>query len=190
MKRILGHFLVSMIILILINTTYYSVYAIDPDIRDGTARGSSSSNSSSGSSSSSSSSTGGGTTGNSSDVTESNWVKKAFSAAHSFLTENIELDSSTASAPEKMVVGFLTLFKNIVKAVNKILLVALFAISALSISVIGVRYITSRNNPNTIERAKRDLHTTFIGMGYGFGAFIIWNIAMSIVTIIIKSLAG
>ena len=173
MKKIFGHFLVSMIILILINTTYYSVYAIYPDVRDGTASGNSNSSSSS-----------------SSGVTESNWVQKAFSAAHSFLTENIDLNSNSASAPEKMVGGMLTVFRDVVKAANKVLLVALFGISAISISIIGVRYILSRNNPTAIGRAKGDLHTTFIGMAYGFGAFIIWNIAMSIVTIIIKSLAG
>lgn len=121
-------------------------------------------------------------------VTENNWVKKAFSAAHSFLTENVELDGN-ANAPEKMVGNMLTVFKDIVKAANKILLVALFGISAISISIIGVRYIISLNDSKAIKEAKEKLHTTFIGMAYGFGAFLIWNIAMSMVTIIIKSLA-
>lgn len=182
MKKIFGHFLVSMIILILINVTYYSVQA-----SDGTEG--SSSSSSSGSSSSQGGSSGRGTTGNSSDVTESNWVKKAFSAAYSFLTEDVDLNSSSANAPEKMVGKILKLGRDIVKAINKVLLVALFGISTISISIIGVRYITSRGNPRAIERAKNDLHTTLIGMAYGFGAFLIWNIAMSIITIIIKSLA-
>ena len=39
------------------------------------------------------------------------------------------------------------------------------------------------------EEAKRNLHTVFIGMAIGFGAYAIWRIAISIVTIIIGSLA-
>lgn len=190
MKKIFSHFLVTMVILILVNSTYYSVYAIDPDVRDGSLGAGSGSSSGRGTTAISGSSSGRGTTASSSDVNESNWVKKAFSAAHSFLTESVDVNSSSASAPEKMVGKFLKFGRDIVKAINKVLLVALFGISAISISIIGVRYIISRGNPRAIERAKHDLHTTFIGMAYGFGAFIIWNVAMSIITIIIRSLAS
>ena len=123
------------------------------------------------------------------EVTESNWVKKAFNAAYSFLKEDVNVDSSSASGPEKMVGSALKIFKDVIKAINIVLLVALFAISVVSISIVGIRYMMFGDNAKAVERAKSDLHTTFIGMAYGFGAFLIWNIAMTLVVTIIEVLA-
>ena len=98
------------------------------------------------------------------EVTESNWVKKAFSAAYSFLKEDIDVNSSSAGTPEKMVGSLVTVFRDIVKAVNIVLLVALFGISVISFSIIGIRYMMYGFSPKQSEKAKSDLHTTVIGM--------------------------
>lgn len=123
-------------------------------------------------------------------VTDSNWVQKAFTAAYSFLTESVDVESGSASEPEKMVGNILKIFREIVKFANIVLLIALFGLSAISISIIGLRYMWMGANPKALEKVKKDLHTTVIGMGYGFGAFAIWNIAMAIVVALIEALAG
>lgn len=123
------------------------------------------------------------------DVTESNWVKKAFNAAYSFLKEDVNVDNSSASEPEKLVGNTLILFKDVIKAINIVLIVALFGISVISISSVGLRYMFFGDNATAAEKAKSDLHTTFIGMAYGFGAFLIWRIAMAIIVAIINVLA-
>lgn len=111
---------------------------------------------------------------------DTSWVNKAFSAASSFLKE-----------PTKDFHGMLspafTFFQTIVKAINRILIVLLAGISTIALSVTGVRYLASGASPNQKEVAKQSLHTIFIGMAFGFGAFAIWKIAMSIVGIMINS---
>ena len=99
------------------------------------------------------------------DITPDNWVQKAFGSAKSFLEEDTT------------------------RALNRILLVALFGISTISLSIIGVKYMTSGGTPHKKEEAKKNLHTLFIGMAYGFGAFIIWRVAMALVGMIIGSLS-
>lgn len=111
------------------------------------------------------------------------WVSDAFSAASSFFSEDVNDEMGIIEKP-------LDLFSNLVKAINKVLTVALAGISAISLSIVGIRYITSIADPNQKNKAKKDLHTTFRGMVYGFGAFFIWQIAMSIVRLIIKGFAS
>ena len=108
------------------------------------------------------------------------WVSKAFSAASTFMNE-----------PTKDFKGILsptfTLFQNIVKAINRILIVLLAGISTIALSVTGVRYLASGASPEQRDIAKQSLHTIFIGMAFGFGAFVIWRVAMAIVSIMIAS---
>ena len=111
---------------------------------------------------------------------EGSWVSKAFSAASTFMNE-----------PTKDFKGILsptfTLFQNIVKAINRILIVLLAGISTIALSVTGVRYLASGASPEQRDIAKQSLHTIFIGMAFGFGAFVIWRVAMAIVSIMIAS---
>ena len=80
-------------------------------------------------------------------------------------------------------------FKNILQAANRILLVLLAGLSIIALSVTGIRYMMSGALPEQKEIAKQSLHTIFIGMAMGFGAYVIWRIAMSIVTLIIEAFA-
>jgi hypothetical protein len=111
---------------------------------------------------------------------DGSWVSKAFSAASTFMNE-----------PTKDFKGILsptfTLFQNIVKAINRILIVLLAGISTIALSVTGVRYLASGASPEQRDIAKQSLHTIFIGMAFGFGAFVIWRVAMAIVSIMIAS---
>ena len=116
------------------------------------------------------------------DDSDDSWVKNAFNAADSFLKEPVKDDLGIAN-------NVLKIFKKIVRAINRILLVALFGLSAISLSVIGIRYMISGNAPHQRENAKKSLHTVLMGMVYGFGAFAIWRIAMSIVSLIIGTFA-
>lgn len=108
------------------------------------------------------------------------WVSDAFSATSEFLNE-----------PTKYVFGIVsptfTFFQNIVKALNRILLVLLAGISTIALSVTGVRYMASGASPAQRETAQKSLKTIFIGMAFGFGAYTIWRIAMAIIQIMMKS---
>lgn len=110
------------------------------------------------------------------------WVKDAFTASNKFLKEN-----------PKEVFGFendlFKIFKNIIKAINLVLIVLLFAISAIALSVIGIKFIASGDAPHKRKEAEDNLHTAIIGMAYGFGAYTIWVIAMQIVTMLIEGIA-
>lgn len=118
-----------------------------------------------------------GTENSSSD--SGSWVSDAFSAASSFFSEDVNDEMGIIEKP-------LDLFSDLVKAINLVLIVALAGISAISLSIVGIRYIISIANADQKKKAIEDLHTTFRGMAYGFGAFFIWQIAMSIVRLIIK----
>lgn len=111
-----------------------------------------------------------------------NWVGDSFSAAYSFLNE-----------PTKDFHGILSLifsfFQGAVKGFSRVLLVLLAGISTIALAITGVRYIASGASPGQREVAKKSLHTIFIGMAIGFGAYIIWKIAMAVVTIMIQSFA-
>ena len=106
-----------------------------------------------------------------------NWVSDAFSATGKFLNETSE-DTIGIKKPFE-------LFTNMIKAVNRILIVALAGLSMIALSVTGIRYILGGNNANQQSNAKSSLKTIFIGMAIGFGAFTIWKIAIAIVKIII-----
>lgn len=111
-----------------------------------------------------------------------NWVSEAFEAANSFIQEPTTDDTGIINP-------ILAQFKNLIKGINVILLVLLAGLSAISLSVVGVRYLLSGASPHQRGEAQRSLRTVFIGMAYGFGAFLIWNIAMAIVKLIIGALA-
>lgn len=115
------------------------------------------------------------------EITEDNWIEKAFSATSTFLTKETTVEDK---------LGVFDLFKKIVRAINRVLLVALFGLSTISLSVIGVRYMLSGARPEQKKTAVDSLHTLFMGMAYGFGAFIIWNISMSIVGFIINAIGS
>lgn len=108
------------------------------------------------------------------------WVHEAFSATKSFLNEPTKDFHGLFSTP-------FNLFKDFIKAINRVLLVALAGISTISLSVVGVRFISSGAAPEQRMKAKESLKSTFMGMAIGFGAYIIWRLAMSIVTIILSS---
>ena len=106
------------------------------------------------------------------------WVSDAFSAASSFLKE-----------PTKDSFGILNptfkFFQGIVKAINRVLIVLLAGISTIALSVTGVRYMASGASPEQRDVAKHSLHTIFGGLAFGFGAYVIWRLAMGIVAVII-----
>lgn len=118
----------------------------------------------------------------SSEDSDGDWVSKAFSAASTFMTEDTK-DFKGILSPT------FNLFQNIVKAINRVLIVLLAGISTIALSVTGVRYMASGASPEQRDIAKQSLHTIFIGMAFGFGAFIIWKIAMAIVSIMIAAFA-
>lgn len=122
----------------------------------------------------------GSTSGSTSD--DGSWVQNAFSAAKNFLTQS-EVNDDLGISP------MFNFIKSLIKAVNVILMVVLIGLSIIALSVTGVRYIASGASPSQKEIAKQSLHTICIGMAIGFGAYVIWRIAMSIVEIIISSLA-
>ena len=116
----------------------------------------------------------------STSVSSSSWVEDAFSATKSFLTGEVIDNTGIAG-------NLLEIFTIIVKAINRILLVVLASVSAIALSLVGIRYIQGISNPGAVGKAKKDLHTVFKAMLYGFGAFFIWRIAMAIVSVIINA---
>ena len=94
---------VLMVVLIIMVCSVNNVYAED-EITDGRGENSNSKS--------------GGASGSSS----SDWVKKAFSEAHNFLTGNVEAEDKLGIANP-----ILELFKKIVKAINFILLIAILS---------------------------------------------------------------
>ena len=115
-------------------------------------------------------------------TSDETWVQDAFKAASSFMGEN-PTDTIGISP-------LFSLFKDFVRAANRVLLVLLAGISTIALSVTGVRYLASGASPEQRDIAKQSLHTIFIGMAFGFGAFVIWQIAMGIVKIMITSFAS
>lgn len=111
------------------------------------------------------------------------WVKDAFSASSTFLNETTKDTIGIKPAFE--------LFQNLIKTVNRVLLIALAGISVIALSVTGIKYILEGGgvNPQRRGEAKNSLKTIFIGMLIGFGAFTIWNIAISVVKLIMQSFA-
>ncbi len=115
-------------------------------------------------------------------TSDETWVKDAFEAASSFMGEN-PTDTIGISP-------LFSLFKDLVRAANRVLLVLLAGISTIALSITGVRYILAGASPDQQKVAKSSLKTIFIGMGFGFGAYVIWRIAMAIVGIFIGAFAG
>lgn len=159
MKKVIVSFLI--IIMFLTNSAQY-VWAAHTKGTDGSGSGSAS---------------------ESKEQEEESWVKKAFSAASSFMNDSEVNDDLGVVKP------VFERFKSIVKSINAILMVLLMGLSIIALSVTGVRYIASGAAPHQKETAKQSLHTIFIGMAIGFGAYVIWRIAMSIVEIMIDALA-
>lgn len=111
------------------------------------------------------------------------WVQNAFSAARGFFDEKPKDELGIVNPIFKT-------FKRIVKTVNVVLMAALMGLSIIALSITGVRYIASGASPQQKEIAKQSLHTIFIGMAIGFGAYAIWRIAMSIIEVIIGALGN
>lgn len=120
--------------------------------------------------------------GNESDSSEeeSTWVSEAFNATSSFLNE--ETKDTIGISP------LFEMFKNIIKAVNRVLIVLLAGISMIALSLTGIKYVMGGASPQKKEEAKKSLHTIFMGMALGFGAFFIWKIVITIINIVIESL--
>lgn len=112
---------------------------------------------------------------------ESTWISDAFAAAKSFLSE------TSTEIPEE---GELLLYnaKMIIRGINRILWVLLGSISAISLSIVGIRYMLGINDPQQRSTAKDSLHKTIRGMALGFSAMLIFNIVMSFVRLIISSM--
>ena len=117
-------------------------------------------------------------------IDSTTWVEKAFKSAHDFLLEEPTVENNMSFLNK-----FLNFFKEIVKAVNYILLVLLGLLSIISLAITGVKYIMSSDNPNKLEGARAQLHQVFKGMLFGFGAFIIWNLSMGIIELILDAFA-
>lgn len=109
------------------------------------------------------------------------WVSDAFQATKSFFSDSEVTDELGMLEP------WMIIFSDIVKAVNRVFIVALAGLSIISLAVVGIRYIMSAYQPDQKNKAKEDLHTVFKGMCYGFGAFTIWKIVMLVVRLIIES---
>ena len=116
-------------------------------------------------------------------TTSSTWVKDAFSAASNFFSEKEVTDELGMIEP------WMIIFKNIVKGINRVLIVLLIGLSTISLAVVGIRYFMAAADPAQKGKAKTDLHIVFKGMIIGFGAFTIWKIVMIIVNVVIDSLA-
>lgn len=112
---------------------------------------------------------------------ETTWVGDAFAAAKAFLSE------TSTEIPEE---GELILYnaKMIVRGVNRILWVLLAGISAISLSIVGIRYILGINSSSERGKAKSALHQTIKGMAIGFSAVLIFNIVMVLVRLIIENM--
>ena len=117
------------------------------------------------------------------EVTPDTWLDQSFTAAKEFLEQKETKDDLGWANP------VLDIFRKLVNTANRVLLVALFGVSTVSLSIIGVRFMTSGASPAERQKAQRSLKTTFIAMAYGFGAFTIWRVAMAIINFIIKHMA-
>lgn len=113
----------------------------------------------------------------------STWVKDAFSSTKSFLNQT--------SVEEKL--GFendiFTFIKEMIKSINVILLIILGAVSTIAISVTGIKFILAAG-PGQKADAQKSLKTAFIGMCFGFGAYAIWSLGISIVMLIVGAIGG
>ena len=118
------------------------------------------------------------------------WISKAFEEARKFLKGEEDEDyDPTFDDQTGLVNVFLDAFKRGIKVVNVVLLVALFGISTIALSVVGIRFIITGAIPTQREQAQRDLHTIFFGMLYGFGAYTIWTVSMKLLELIISAMA-
>lgn len=110
---------------------------------------------------------------------DSDWVQQAFDEANDFLNAtDVEDDLGIFE-------NLLVVFKDFVQGTNIVLLVLLAGLSAVALAIVGVKYIMAGDSPHNKENAKKSLHTVFIGMIYGFGAYVIWNMAMGVINLII-----
>jgi len=119
-----------------------------------------------------------------SDSGDSQWVKDSFDATQSFLKEDfnkvdiLKLDS-----------WFVPLVSVPLKIINRVLIVTLFGLSAVALAYCGIQFILGADTPRKKTDARENIRTVFIGMGYGFGAYVIWFIAMQIVSMILGFVA-
>ena len=112
---------------------------------------------------------------------ESTWINDAFAAARKFLS-----DSNTEVSEEGELIVYNA--KMLIRGINRILWVLLGGISAISLAIVGIRYILGINSSEQRGEAKKALHQTIFGMVIGFSAILIFNIAMIFVRLIINSM--
>lgn len=113
-------------------------------------------------------------------VDSTSWITDAFSATRNFFSDEVTDDLG-------FVEPWMVVFSDIVRAINRVLIILLAGLSIISLTIVGIKYIMSPYQAARKEEAKQSLHTVFKGMGYGFGAFAIWKIVMSIVKVVIES---
>ncbi len=119
-------------------------------------------------------------TGSNPDV-DNSWLTDAFSAAKEFLS------SESEEIPHPLD-NYLTYGKYLIRGINRVLWVLLAGISAVSLTIVGIKYIWGINSSTIRKEAVKDLHVVIRGMAIGFGALLIFNIAMSIIRIIVESM--
>lgn len=112
---------------------------------------------------------------------DTSFVSEAFEATENFLKEDVE-------DKDGRITDVFNLIKKIIKAINRLLIIVLGALSMISLTIIGIKYIMSSTTAGRLSEAKKELKTVVIGMAFGFGAYTIWLIGISIVEIIINQL--
>lgn len=113
-------------------------------------------------------------------IDSTSWITDAFSATRNFFSDEVTDDLG-------FVEPWMVVFSDIVRAINRVLIILLAGLSIISLTIVGIKYIMSPYQASRKEEAKKSLHTVFSGMVYGFGAFAIWKIVMSIVKVVIGS---
>ena len=112
---------------------------------------------------------------------DTSFVSEAFKATDEFFNEKVEDDDGR-------ITDVFNLIKKIIKAINRVLIIVLGALSMISLAMIGIKYIMSSTTAGRLSEAKKQLKTVVIGMAFGFGAYTIWMIGIYIVEIIIEQL--
>lgn len=115
---------------------------------------------------------------------DDSFVSEAFRATGDFFKEDLPEDD----------VGIITdsmlyFIKRGIQAFNRILIVALAGIGAIAFALSGIKYFISVSDPKKLKEARDTLNITLRGLGFGFGAFIIWEVAMGVVNLIIDAMA-
>ena len=115
-------------------------------------------------------------------VKAESWVETAINQAKSFFKEPVTVPEELGFVPK-----LFKQFKKAIKTINMVLLILLAGISIIAFAIVGIRYIAGGASPEQHRIARISIKKIFIGMIYGFGAFFIWNITISIIQAILNS---